>query len=124
MLLDGLDEVTTAGQRAFVREAVLAFNKRFPGNHTLVTCRVLAYQPPEPGKEDLRLDRAEFPAYELAPVVRRETLNEFPDIAGHLNALASKLTTPAMTRLNAQVEYAGDSLTDVAVEFLESAGLP
>ena len=72
----------------------------------------------------MRDDRGYFPAYELAPVVRRETLNANSDIARQLNALASALTTSGITRLNAQVEIEGRSLSDVAAEFLESAGLP
>ncbi len=65
LFLDGLDEVTTREQRAFVRDAVTVFVKRYSKIRVLVTCRVLSYQPPAQGKPDLRL--AKFPSFELAP---------------------------------------------------------
>jgi formylglycine-generating enzyme required for sulfatase activity len=68
VLLDGLDEVPTVAQRAFVRDAVAALAGRYPNSRYLVTCRVLSYQPPAAhgarGAPDLRL--AEFPSFELA----------------------------------------------------------
>ena len=65
VLLDGLDEVPTVAQRAFVRDAVLAFAQRYPKSRCLATCRVLSYQPPAaPGAPDLRLP--DFPVFELA----------------------------------------------------------
>jgi formylglycine-generating enzyme required for sulfatase activity len=68
LLLDGLDEVPTVAQRGFVRDAVGAFVERYPRNRTLVTCRVLAYQPPASQSEpDLRLPAGRFPIHELAP---------------------------------------------------------
>jgi hypothetical protein len=70
LLFDGLDEVTTAGQRAFVRDAVLAFLKRYhPDNRALVTCRVLSYQPPAgPGgrRPDAQAARGRAPAGPVA----------------------------------------------------------
>ena len=68
-LFDGLDEVATTAQRAFVRDAVLVFLNRYhPDNRALVTCRVLSYQPPaDRNQPDLRLPTADFPAFELAP---------------------------------------------------------
>ncbi|MCB0012593.1 MAG: SUMF1/EgtB/PvdO family nonheme iron enzyme, partial [Anaerolineales bacterium] len=69
LLFDGLDEVATTAQRAFVRDAVLAFLNRYhPDNRALVTCRILSYQPPaESNEPDLRLPTADFPTFELAP---------------------------------------------------------
>ena len=67
VLLDGLDEVTTAAQRRFVRDVVSAFMRRYPDNRYLLTCRILSYQAPsEPNGEDLRIPA--LPAYTLAPL--------------------------------------------------------
>ena len=55
LLLDGLDEVPSRAQRAFVRDAVGAFVERYPRNRLLVTCRILSYQPPAGNEPDLRL---------------------------------------------------------------------
>ena len=65
VLLDGLDEVPTQAQRIFVRDAVRSLIERYPKSCFLVTCRVLSYQPPAPGKADLRLN--ELPTFEIAP---------------------------------------------------------
>lgn len=66
VLLDGLDEVPTVAQRAFVRDAATAFIGRFPKSRYLVTCRVLSYQPPASrDAPDLRLP--DLPTFELAP---------------------------------------------------------
>jgi formylglycine-generating enzyme required for sulfatase activity len=66
VLLDGLDEVPSVAQRAFVRDAVVSVTRRYPDNRYLVTCRVLSYQPPvSPRAPDLRLP--DFPTFELAP---------------------------------------------------------
>lgn len=68
LLLDGLDEVPTAAQRLFVRQAVEAFIGRYPQNRAVVTCRVLSYQPPDkPILPDLRLPGQTFPSVEIAP---------------------------------------------------------
>lgn len=64
LLLDGLDEVPSRAQRAFVRDAVGAFVECYPGNRLLVTCRVLSYQPPAGTEPDLRLPG--LPWFELA----------------------------------------------------------
>lgn len=75
VLLDGLDEVPTPALRAFVRDAVTAFIRRYPANRFLVTCRVLSYQPPaKHGDPDLRLPN--LPAFELAPF-DREKIDRF-----------------------------------------------
>lgn len=44
ILLDGLDEIATATQRKFVREAVLKFIERYHRSRFLITCRTLSYQ--------------------------------------------------------------------------------
>jgi formylglycine-generating enzyme required for sulfatase activity len=65
VLLDGLDEVPTQAQRIFVRDAVHSLIGRYPKGRFLVTCRVLSYQSPDPGKADLRLN--ELLTFEIAP---------------------------------------------------------
>ena len=43
LLLDGLDEIPTAQQRTFIRDAVAVFARRYP-SAVVVTCRTLSYQ--------------------------------------------------------------------------------
>lgn len=66
LLLDGLDEVPSRAQRAFVRDAVGAFIERYPGNRLLLTCRVLSYQPPDDPRTGPDLRLPDLPAFELA----------------------------------------------------------
>jgi osmoprotectant transport system substrate-binding protein len=69
-------------------------------------------------------DRGVYPIYQIAPVVRRDVLEQSPEIADVLNRLAPLLVDEVMSGLNWQVdgpdkrEYA-----DVAREFLQQNGL-
>lgn len=77
VFLDGLDEVSTIVQRAFVREAVHSFVKRYPKNRYVVTCRILSYTPPKSkGDPDLRLTG--FLEFELVPFDDKK-INSFID---------------------------------------------
>ena len=71
----------------------------------------------------LRDDKGFFPAYALTPVIRKETLDANPKLAGILNALSAKLDDKTMARLNAEVDVSKKSVDDVATEFLKSSGL-
>ena len=69
-------------------------------------------------------DKRAYPSYSLAPVVRQDTLDKYPQIADALNKLAPLLTDSAMQDLNYQVdgpdarEYAA-----VAKAFLQTNSL-
>jgi osmoprotectant transport system substrate-binding protein len=71
----------------------------------------------------LQDDKNLFPIYNPAPIVRDELLQKVPDLAGVLNALAPKLTTDAITALNAKVDVDHETVTQVATEFLKQQGL-
>jgi energy-coupling factor transporter ATP-binding protein EcfA2 len=118
LLFDGLDEVATTQQREFVRDAVLAFANRYhPRNRALVTCRILAYQPPaDKNQPDLRLPESEFPKFELAPL-DEEKIDRFvaawyeelarlgqvrpQDVAGLTRKLRAAVRRPDLRRLAA-----------------------
>jgi osmoprotectant transport system substrate-binding protein len=68
-------------------------------------------------------DRAFFPSYLLAPVVRRETLDQNPDLATHLDALAAQLDNTTIAGLNAEVDVQNKPVSEVAFSFLRSRGL-
>lgn len=53
VLLDGLDEVTGAERRAFVKAAVAAFMARYVRCRIVITCRSLAWQDPSTRLSDL-----------------------------------------------------------------------
>jgi osmoprotectant transport system substrate-binding protein len=68
----------------------------------------------------LRDDRHFWPAYNVAPVVRQQTLDTDPRIATVLNALAPAITDRAAARMNAAVEGGKQDPSDVADAFLDS----
>jgi len=70
----------------------------------------------------LQDDKNAFPAYNPAPIVRDDTLAKAPGIATALNPLAPKLTTQVSQQLQAKV-VGGESVTQVATDFLKSQGL-
>jgi osmoprotectant transport system substrate-binding protein len=71
----------------------------------------------------LRDDRNFFPSYILAPVVRKATLERFPQIEAQLEKLSAQLDNKTMGALNGAVDLQGQKVEDVALEFLRSRGL-
>jgi osmoprotectant transport system substrate-binding protein len=65
-------------------------------------------------------DKNVWPPYNLAPVVRDEILEEYPDIADVLNEISAVLDTATITQLNARVDVDKEEYEDVAEEFYES----
>lgn len=68
-------------------------------------------------------DRAYFPAYALAPVIRQEILDAHPDLGDLMNAVAAKLDDAVMAGLNARVDVEQVSIENVAADFLKESGL-
>jgi osmoprotectant transport system substrate-binding protein len=68
-------------------------------------------------------DKTFYPIYNIAPVVRQDTLQKNPKIADALNRLAPLLTDDVITDLNAQVDIDKKEFAVVAKDFLASAGL-
>lgn len=62
-------------------------------------------------------DKAAWPPYNIAPVVRQEALDKYPKIAEVLNAVNAKIDTPTITALNAQVDINQEEYEDVARSF-------
>jgi osmoprotectant transport system permease protein len=70
-------------------------------------------------EDDLQL----FPPYQGAPLLRSETLEEYPELESILNQLAGKITDDQMREMNYQVDEEGRSASEVAEEFLEEEGI-
>jgi osmoprotectant transport system permease protein len=68
-------------------------------------------------------DKGFFPPYYAAPLVRRATLEELPQVGRALATLAATLTDATMQGLNYEVDEKGRRASDVASEFLAGAGL-
>jgi osmoprotectant transport system substrate-binding protein len=63
------------------------------------------------------------PAQNLVPLVSSDFLKAHPDVADPLNNLMSKLTTDALTQLNAAVSVDRKKPEDVANQWLSDNGL-
>nr|RNJ69648.1 MAG: quaternary ammonium transporter [Leptolyngbya sp. IPPAS B-1204] len=68
-------------------------------------------------------DKQLFPPYQVAPVVRQQTLEANPKIADALNAIAPRLTDATMQKLNYEVSGNKREPAEVAKDFLTQEGL-
>lgn len=64
-----------------------------------------------------------FPPYNAVPVVRKPVLDQHPELAGLLNALAATLDNESMTDMNYKVDIGQQPVDKVAEDFLRSHGL-
>ena len=71
----------------------------------------------------LKDDQELFPPYQGAPLLRKETLETYPELEEILNQLASKITDDQMREMNYQVAVEGKNVKDVALEYLKEVGL-
>ena len=68
-------------------------------------------------------DKHYFPPYEAVAVVRRQTLQEHPEVAAILAELGGKISDQEMQRLNYALDGQHRDAGDVAREFLKGKGL-
>jgi len=68
-------------------------------------------------------DKGYFPPYHALPLVRTETLKEYPELEEVLLQLEGKINETAMQSMNAKVDNEGMMVEKVAKEFLQEAGL-
>lgn len=75
---------------------------------------------------DLRVledDKSYFPPYHALPLVRKETLQEYPEIEEILKSLEGTINEETMQIMNGKVDNDGMMVERVAEEFLIEAGL-
>lgn len=68
-------------------------------------------------------DKAYFPIYNPAPVVRKHVLDKYPEITNILKPVAEKLNTREMQHLNALVDIKHRELSEVVQEWLKNKGI-
>lgn len=68
-------------------------------------------------------DKNFFPPYNAIPLVRSDTLKEYPEIEDVLNKLGTYLTDEVMQDLNYQVDELGNSPEQVAINYLNMIDL-
>lgn len=67
----------------------------------------------------LKDDKGYFAPYKATPVVRKEVLQENPELASQLNALAAAIDTEKMTEMNKRVDIDQEPIDKVITEFLQ-----
>ena len=70
------------------------------------------------GLEILQDDLQFFPVYEPSPIVRQETLKQYPQLRHLLQKLAGLIDTTSMRQMNREVELEGQDYKVVAQDFL------
>lgn len=68
-------------------------------------------------------DKNFFPPYYAAPLIRMDTLKEYPEIEEVLNLLSGTMSDEIMRKLNYEVDVNGRDPKEVAKEYLVSEGL-
>ena len=68
-------------------------------------------------------DKAYFPKYNPAPVIRKPVLDEYPEIRDILKPVSEKLTTQEMQKLNATVDIEHKDINEAAMEWLKDKGI-
>lgn len=63
-------------------------------------------------------DKGFFPKYNVAPVLAKSVVDEFPQVADLFAPVTEKLTSDVMIDLNARVDVDGEDAADVAFDWL------
>ena len=67
-------------------------------------------------------DKNFFPVYNVAPVIRKELIDERPELEDLFNPVSRKLTNEVLLDLNARVDVDGRDPTSVAEDWLREEG--
>jgi osmoprotectant transport system substrate-binding protein len=67
-------------------------------------------------------DRGYFPAYNVAPVLSTETLEEYPELEEIYDLVTAELTDERLRELNLRVDEGGELPADVAFDFMVEMG--
>ena len=68
-------------------------------------------------------DQQLFPPYEGAPLLRQETLDEYPEVEQALKQLDGKISDSEMSKMNEAVAYGGKTANQVARDYLRKEGI-
>lgn len=68
-------------------------------------------------------DKNFFPPYYAVPIIRKDTLEKYPELKNVLNKLAGQISEETMRELNYKVDKLGEEPGKVANEFLKEKGL-
>lgn len=63
-------------------------------------------------------DKQLFPPYQVAPLLKQETLKKYPELKGILEKLSNKISSKEMSEMNYKVDVEGKTAIEVAKEYL------
>jgi len=72
------------------------------------------------GFTPLQDDKHYFPPYDAVPIVRRQSLQQFPSLGPTLEGLAGRISAEDMRRMNYAVDGQHRDAADVVREFLRA----
>ncbi|MDM5154823.1 ABC transporter permease/substrate-binding protein [Bacillus sp. DX1.1] len=75
------------------------------------------------GLQVLEDDKGLFPPYQGAPLLKKETLQKYPELEKTLNKLAGKISDEEMRKMNYEVNVNGKSAEKVAQQYLQKEQL-
>lgn len=73
--------------------------------------------------ETTKDDKQFFPKYDAVPLIRKEVLEEMPELEEAINKLAGQISEEEMLDMNARVDVDDEKPEDVARDFLVEKGL-
>ncbi len=76
----------------------------------------------EVGLKVMEDDKSVQPVYEPAPIIRKEVLDEHPEIADMLKPVFESLDLETLQKLNARIQLGGENAQAVAKDYLKSKG--
>ncbi|WP_280569147.1 glycine betaine ABC transporter substrate-binding protein [Chromohalobacter sp. 296-RDG] len=138
---DGADLTLASNAEFYARDDGLrplqkAYDFRFPRSNVKRMDSGLTYNALRDGEVDVALvfatdgrngafdfevlddDKQFFPVYQLAPVVREETLDAHPDLRSVLNEMSATLNDSTLIDLNRRVDVDDQNIEKVAHDFL------
>lgn len=68
-------------------------------------------------------DKDFFPMYDAVPIIRKEALEDMPELEDAINKLAGEISEEEMLKMNARVDIDEEKPEDVANDFLVEKGL-
>jgi len=74
------------------------------------------------GLQVLEDDKGVQPVYQPAPIIRKDVLQKYPQIAEILKPIFASLTLEALQELNGRVQVGGEPTASVAADYLSRSG--
>lgn len=99
-------------------EQVILYFSLLNGSTDVISSWVTAGQLVDPRFKILEDDAHVFPRYDLAPVVRKTTLEKYPELGPILSLVAESFSEEEIRQMNHQVEFEGKNIVHIASYYI------